>query len=253
MVEKLQEQLLSHLNNMKNFIRETIKACQEIVMMLETTTDISAYAPLEVGAGGDVSCGLDLMAEEIFVKRLQKFGQILSEESGIIGTGVAQIVLDPIDGSDNMLTHFPYYGASIALIENTKVIVGIVCNFANGEIFIKDEKQFLHGKLHSAHFKPVINHHTSKIGVFEKAALYPEVTTALIKNNLKYRAPGAVALSLAYAHYANYMVFLGKMRSYDLEAGLFMCEDLHMYRDDTHIIISKDIEVFEKLKTLILK
>jgi myo-inositol-1(or 4)-monophosphatase len=238
---------------MKNFIRETIKACQEIVMMLETNTDKTAYAPLEVGAGGDVSCGLDLAAEAIFVKRLGRYGQILSEESGIIGAGEAQIVLDPIDGSDNMLTHFPYFGASIAYIEDTKIKIGIVCNFANGDIFIKDEKQFLQGKLHSAHFKPVVKHHTSKIGIFEKAALYPEVTTALIQNNLKYRAPGAVALSLAYAHYANYMVFLGKMRSYDLEAGLFMCENLHMYKDETHIIISKDLEVFEKIKKIILK
>jgi myo-inositol-1(or 4)-monophosphatase len=132
-------------------------------------------------------------------------------------------------------------------------IVGIVCNFANGDIFIKDKQQFLQGKLHSEHFKAVEKHHTSKIGLFEKAALFPEITYELIQNRLKYRAPGAVALSLAYAHYANYMVFLGKMRNYDLEAGLFMCEDLYMYKDDTHIIISKDKAVFEQVKKIILK
>jgi len=235
------------------FIRETIKACQEVVAMLETTTDIEAYQPQEIGAGGDRSVGLDLMAEDIFINRLGRFGRINSEESGIVGEGEVEIVLDPIDGSDNLLTHFPYYGASIAYMKDGKPSMGIVCNFANGDIFIKDKKQFLQGKLHSAHFKPVVKHHTSRIGIFEKAALYPEVTQALIKNNLKYRAPGAVALSLAYAHYANYMVFLGKMRSYDLEAGLFMCEDLHVYKDETHIIISKDIEVFERVKRIILK
>ena len=238
---------------MKAFIRESIKACQEIVAMLDNNTDKEAYAPQEVGAGGDRSVGLDLMAEIIFVKRLGRFGEISSEESGIIGSGEAKIVLDPIDGSDNMLTHFPYFGASIAYMVNEKPVIGIVCNFANGDIFIKDKEQFLQGKLHSAHFRPVVKHHTSKIGIFEKAALHPELTTELIKSHLKYRAPGAVALSLAYAHYANYMVFLGKMRSYDLEAGLFMCEDLYMYKDETHIIISKDKEVFEKIKTIILK
>ena len=238
---------------MQAFIRESIKACQEIVTMLENTTDEAAYAPQEIGAGGDRSVGLDLMAEAIFVKRLGRFGEISSEESGIIGSGEAKIVLDPIDGSDNMLTHFPYYGASIAYMIDEKPVMGIVCNFANGDIFIKDKKQFLQGKLHSAHFRPVVKHHTSRIGIFEKAALYPELTKELIDNRLKYRAPGAVALSLAYAHYANYMVFLGKMRSYDLEAGLFMCEDLHVYKDETHIIISKDKEVFERIKTIILK
>ena len=42
------------------------------------------------------------------------------------------------------------------------------------------------------------------------------------------------------------------MRDYDLEAGIFMCEDLHMYKDDMHIIVSKDKEVFEKVKKIIL-
>ena len=134
-----------------------------------------------------------------------------------------------------------------------KPLVGIVCNFANGDIFIKDRNQFLQGKLHSAHFKPVLKHHTSRIGTFEKAALYPELTQKLIENGLKYRAPGAVALSLAYAHYTNYMVFLGKMREYDLEAGLFMCEDLHLYKDEKRIIISKDKDVFERVKKIILQ
>ena len=237
---------------MQAFIREAIKACQEVVMMLETNTDEAAYQPQEIGAGGDRSVGLDLMAEDIFVRRLGRFGQILSEESGIIGQGEAQIILDPIDGSDNTLTHFPYYGASIAYMKDGKPVIAIVCNFANGDIFIKDDKQFLQGKLHSAHFRPVVKHHTSRIGIFEKAALFPELTVALTKNHLKYRAPGAVALSLAYAHYANYMVFLGKMRQYDIAAGLYMCEDLHMYKDETHIIISKDKDVFERVKAIIL-
>lgn len=237
---------------MQAFIRESIKACQEIVAMLESNTDEAAYAPQSQGAGGDISVGLDLAAEAIFIRRLSRFGQISSEESGIVGKGDSLIVLDPIDGSDNMLTHFPYYGASIAYMREGKCLIGIVCNFANGDIFIKDDKQFLQGKLHSAHFRPVVKHHTSKIGIFEKAALHPELTQKLIQNHLKYRAPGAVALSLAYAHYANYMVFLGKMRTYDLEAGLYMCEDLHMYKDESHIIISKDEKIFEQVKKVIL-
>lgn len=221
--------------------------------MLGSTTDPRAYEPQYKGAGGDLCVGLDLMAEEIFINRLGRFGQINSEESGIVGEGEAQIVLDPIDGTDNLLTLFPYYGASIAYVKGGKPLVGIVCNFANGDIFIKDTKEFLQGNLHSEEFKPVKKHHTSRVGTFEKAALYPEITKELIENHLKYRAPGAVALSLAYAHYTNYMVFLGKMRNYDLEAGLFMCEDLHMYKDETHIIISKDKAVFERVKKIILK
>jgi myo-inositol-1(or 4)-monophosphatase len=235
------------------FIRETIKACEEVSKMLATTTDPKAYEPQYTGAGGDLCVGLDLMAEAIFIKHLGRFGQINSEESGIVGEGKAQIVLDPIDGTDNLLTHFPYYGTSVAYVVDAKPLAGIVCNFANGDIFIKDKEQFLQGKLHSTGYSRVKKHHTSKIGIFEKAALYPQITQALTQNHLKYRAPGAVALSLAYAHYANYVVFLGKMRNYDLEAGLFMCEDLYLYKDEMHIIVSKDKTVFEQVKKIILK
>ena len=72
---------------MQAFIRESIKACQEIVAMLESNTDEAAYAPKSQGAGGDMSVGLDLSAEEIFIRRLSRFGQISSEESGIVGEG----------------------------------------------------------------------------------------------------------------------------------------------------------------------
>ena len=254
MVEKQLRLLFTLLKMLKQeFIREALRASQEVKVMLEDCNDIEDYLPQEIGAGGDATNGLDLKAEAIYVKRLGKFGRIESEESGSIGEGEDVIVLDPIDGSDNTLTHFPYYGASIALVRDGKTIMAIVCNFANSDVFIKDDTNFMHGKLNSAVFQPVQIHHTSKVGIFEKAPIYPDVVKKLMDNKLKFRGPGAVALSLAYAHYVNFVIFLGKMRPYDLKAGLFMCEDLHIYEDEEALIISKDLDVFNRLKTIILE
>ena len=72
---------------MTDFIRACIRANEEIAQALKEGFDASWFEKTVVGAGGDVSSKLDLMAEAIFVKHLGSFGQIESEESGVIGEG----------------------------------------------------------------------------------------------------------------------------------------------------------------------
>lgn len=236
---------------MEIFIDATIAACREVEAFIRNNSDERAYLLHSRGAGGDISIGFDLDAEAIFVKHLGIFGTISSEESGIIGEGDDLIVIDPIDGSDNLKTRFPYYGASIALQKEGRTVVGVICNFANGDCFVKDENRHYRTSL----FRPeimerVAAHEHSRVGIFEKAALYPQYTKALISAGLKFRSPGAVALSLAYAHYAKYVVFFGTMRPYDLEAGLYLTDDLYSYKDEKCLIIAKEKATFEKVCTI---
>ncbi len=44
----------------------------------------------------------------------------------------------------------------------------------------------------------------------------------------------------------------GVMRSYDVEAGLFMCEDLYTYFKDDIFLVSKDKEIFDKISQLFI-
>lgn len=233
---------------MQDFISATLKVCKELGELIRTNEDESAYLPISKGAGGDVSIGFDMLAEALFVKHLQKFGTISSEESGIIGEGEHLIVLDPIDGSDNLKTRFPYYGASIALSLDGEVLVGIVCNLASGECFVRDATSHYVTSLNALDVtNAVIQNKHAKLGLFEKAGLHPGAARKLMDIGLKFRAPGAIALSLSYAHYVNYVVFLGTMRPYDIQAGLYLCKDLHCYMDDNTLIVSKDKMLFEQL------
>jgi myo-inositol-1(or 4)-monophosphatase len=233
---------------LERFIDAAVSACREIEAYIRNNSDERAYMYHSKGAGGDISIGFDLDAEAIFVKHLGPFGTISSEESGIIGEGEDLIIIDPIDGSDNLKTRFPYYGASIALQKAGKTVVGIICNFANGDCFVKDEKRHYRTSLFDTGIiERVRSHEHAKVGIFEKAVLYPQFGQSLIKAGLKFRSPGAVALSLAYAHYAKYVVFFGTMRPYDLEAGLYMTDDLYSYRDEKCLIVAKEKETFEKV------
>ncbi len=238
------------------------EACREIVDTFAHSERETLFKEHSQGHGGDISIGADLIAEKILYKHLSCFGKILSEESGYLGEGLHTIIIDPLDGSDNFKSGFPYYGTSIALVNKTTTLCGIVCNFLNGDFFVRSDDTLTCKNIFNltcaARNEEVllgcksILATSSAIGLFEKAYHNPEIAVILKENNLKFRSPGAVALSLAYAHYVDYVLFLGTMRQYDIIAGMHICKTLYSYKDDTCIIISKDKETFEKLYQLII-
>jgi myo-inositol-1(or 4)-monophosphatase len=237
----------------ESFIKASFEACKEIASVLTQGDKSLLFEEHSKGYGGDISIGADLIAEKILYKYLSSFGKILSEESGYLGDGDYTIIIDPLDGSDNFKSQFPYYGTSIALVENAKTLCGIVCNLVSGEFFVRSDDTLTCKNIFNLTCK-TFTPSLSAIGLFEKAYYNPEVAVILKENNLKFRSPGAVALSLAYAHYVKYVLFLGTMRDYDIVAGMHICKSLYTYKDDTCIIISKDKTTFEKLcKLIILK
>jgi len=238
---------------MDSFIKVCIKANEEIALAIKDGFDESLFEMTEIGAGGDISSKLDLMAEDIFVKYLGSFGHIESEESGLIGEGAAKIIIDPIDGSDNALSLFPYYGTSVARVNADGILdAAMVCNLANGDIFFITKTQPIQeGKLFSNTFHTPKTAPNAHIGLFERAYAHPELVALLDKDDLKFRAPGAIALSLAYAHTVNYVLFMGTFRIYDFAAGLALCEGLAVIVEEDYVIVSKDKKLAEKIEQLI--
>ncbi len=238
---------------MNDFLNAVINANKEIYAAIGNSFKQEWFNEHEVGAGGDVSSGIDLFAESVFVKYLQKFGQIVSEESGIIGNGKDKIIIDPLDGSSNILSRFPYYGTSVALTDidgNTKE--AIVCNLANGDIFYKNINNPLKvANLNSLNFKKEIKILKPKVGLFERSYSYDGIVKKLFNKNLKYRAPGAVALSLAYAHRVNFVIYTGSVREYDIKAGIALCSDLQVKISNKYVIVAREKELLEVLEMIV--
>jgi len=236
-----------------DFIRACIQANEEIALAIKDGFNASWFEKTEVGAGGDVSAKLDLMAEAIFVKYLGSFGQIESEESGSIGEGEEQIIIDPIDGSANALSLFPFYGTSVAKINADGILdAAMVCNLGNADIFFTTLSQGVQqGKLFSTYVhKPHTAPH-AEVGLFEKAYANPHLVAALDAERLKFRAPGAIALSLAYARSVKYVLFMGAFRIYDFAAGLALCEGLEVIVEEDYVIVSKEKSIALKIEQLI--
>jgi myo-inositol-1(or 4)-monophosphatase len=238
---------------MTPFIAACIKANEEIADALKEGFDASWFEKTEMGAGGDVSSKLDLMAEAIFVKHLGSFGHIESEESGLIGDGVDKIIIDPIDGSANALSLFPFYGTSVAKINADGILdAAIVCNLANLDIFLTTTANGVQqGKLFSTTYHTPYTAPNAEIGLFEKAYANPTLVALLDQEKLKFRAPGAIALSLAYARSVNYVLFMGAFRIYDFAAGLALCEGLEVIVEEDYVIVSKDKNIALKIEHLI--
>jgi myo-inositol-1(or 4)-monophosphatase len=239
----------------QGFIQTSFEACQEIIASLKQSETDTLFQKHDVGHGGDISIGADMIAEKILIKHLCTYGKIFSEESGYIGEGELTVVIDPLDGSDNFKSQFPYYGTSIALIDSDRSLCGIVCNFANGDFIARGDGEVTCKNIFDLETKEnVAKNAYATVGLFEKAYDNPNIVSLLKSQRLKFRSPGAVALSLAYAHYVKYVLFFGTMRDYDIVAGIHISKDLFCHRDENCIIISKDEQTFEILcKLIILK
>jgi myo-inositol-1(or 4)-monophosphatase len=237
---------------MKEYIRQAVEANKEIYAYLKKTKDTNLYDSLSKGAGGDITHGIDKYCEDVFIKYLLQFGKIISEECGEIGSGEFEIIIDPLDGSDNFLSKLPYFGSSVAFIKDVKVVGGVVANFAIGDIFIKDNL-FLKATFEDLDFKRVDDSFTGKVGIFERGYKDTKLSQKIREVGIKFRTPGALALSLAYANNVAFMMYEGSVREFDVAAGIFMNSNLNIFLDDKVLLVAKDRDIFERLKSIVME
>ncbi len=237
-----------------DFLQDCIKSCIEIKNILKACCHDELCKEEKIGFGGDRSKKIDIIAEDIFIKYLQKYGQIFSEEIGFVGaSNNTKIIIDPIDGSENFISKIPYFGSSIALVKNGITQKSFIINYSNDDIFYKNGLDFKQGNLGHNYFgKPKINQN-STLGIFERSYKSKTLAKVLKELKLKYRSPGALALSLAYARNVDFVLHEGPVREFDIVAGLHMNEDLCVKKDKNFLFVSKDKQIFDKIQEKLLK
>ncbi len=239
---------------MNAFIKDCIKVNKKIYEYINTHISILDYKQSgQIGFGGDNNLNIDLFAEKIFIDYLKPYGNIFSEESGLISSNSPyKIIIDPIDGSDNFSSNLPYFGTSVALQKNNKTIIAVICNLATGILTYKDEnKNIKKFNLRTNKYINFLEIQKSNIGVFERAYENVKICEKLYENNIKYRSLGAIALSLCDAKNYSFVLFYGKMREFDIVAGLYICEDLNIYQHNNFLIVTKNIHIFNLIKDII--
>jgi fructose-1,6-bisphosphatase/inositol monophosphatase family enzyme len=60
---------------------------------------------------------------------------VVSEESGVSGSGALTVVVDPIDGSTNCDHGVPFFATSLAVLRGNELVAALVMNQATGTIY----------------------------------------------------------------------------------------------------------------------
>lgn len=256
---------------MSDFIKACLIASKQIVEILSQQLD-KHKQKYNIGAGGDISIGADLLSEEIFSEHLLGLANIDSEESGFLqGNGKDIIILDPLDGSDNYLSNIPYYGASLALCNQEKQVKeAIVVNFCTqtaifdeGKGLMKisfadktmSDKKDIACFLQNSYSQNIPNQAQlpTKCGIFEKAYSNPKLSARLFKEHFKFRSLGAAAISISLAYEVNFVLFGGEIRRFDCAAGLFLCKELYIRHQKEFLLISRNKQIFDMILEIIAK
>jgi myo-inositol-1(or 4)-monophosphatase len=125
----------------KDAVVEALKSAR--ARFLELKDDEEARRELGVGAGGDVTRVIDLEVEKAIVESLTESLRdfvLVSEESGLksYGRGKYVVVVDPIDGSTNVLRGYPACSSAVAIAEGATlddVVAAGVVNLVTGDLY----------------------------------------------------------------------------------------------------------------------
>lgn len=79
---------------------------------------------------------LDIAADEVALRVLHGAGfRVVSEESGVSGSGEFTVVVDPIDGSTNCDHGLPFFATSLAVLRGNELVAALVMNQVSGTVY----------------------------------------------------------------------------------------------------------------------
>ena len=229
-------------------VLEILKECA--INVYDNTKDIigtiEGKEKFDVGAGGDVSTKIDLIAERAVFDILKKNAfvpNVVGEECGLVeGRDTGLIVMDGVDGTTNANCGLPFYCCSLAYSQDmnlTSVTDSVVFNLVSGDIFhaSKSRGSFMNDKRLSTAKDPSLTIDEMVIGL-NISGLSKEQFSAisnLISSISHIRHLGANALELCYFARGSidaYIDIRNKIRSIDMaacyliakEAGGLICD-----------------------------
>ena len=212
--------------------KELLKAVPRIAGRADASVSIRR------GASGDQTFFIDEMAEKIVIDAIGKISKdgvgftLISEECGIKRFGPESninILLDPLDGSNNAKRGVPCYATSIAILDGSRLenlLAGYVVDLSSGKEYwaIRGEGAWCNEesiKCRSGEEFDMVAFEASTPSKDIKRIL-PLVTSAR-----KVRCLGSIALDIALMAYGalDIIVVATPSRSFDYAAGMLILQE----------------------------
>jgi myo-inositol-1(or 4)-monophosphatase len=219
-----------------DILREASKKIYENVKNLAGTEDAAGH--FGIGAGGDISRNIDMVAEKTvldYLKEIKFECVVLGEECGRVelsNNSKGFVIMDAIDGSANSVRGVPFFCSSLAFATDNKlssITDGVITNLTTGEMYwaSKEKGSFFNGsKIHVHDKEPIykivgINISGVKSDLIEK--LHP-----IFEQHSHIRHFGANALEMAMFARGLMDIFIDlrkKIRIQDIAAGYLIVKE----------------------------
>ncbi len=218
-----------------------IKACEKASKIL--IRDFGEVEKLQVSIKGplDFVTNADIKVEKIIIDELTKSKKkyfIISEEAGkIINKDKDGCwIIDPIDGTTNLLHGIPHFAISIALKIKKEIVCGVIYDPIKDEMFYaeKNNGAYLNNKRIRVSKKNNI-----------KECLFATGGKKEIISTLNTRKSGSAALDLAYVASGRYDgCFQNQLNLWDVAAGLILIKEAGGKINDLDLSQNENIEIF---------
>ena len=179
---------------------------------------------------------VDVEAEKMLVEGLKKLvpdaGFLTEEETTDQEKGEKYWIIDPLDGTTNYLHGLPLYAISIALVENKQVVIGVVYEIGNDELFYawKDGGAYLNDKPISVSKKEQLSSALLATGFpyhdFSKMPQYMQLLQDCFQYTRGMRRFGSAATDLAYVACGRFEGFFEYgLNPWDVAAGVLLVHE----------------------------
>ena len=219
-----------------DILREVSKKIYENVKDMAGTDH--AAGDFGIGAGGDISRNIDIIAEKTvldFLKEINFECVVLGEECGRVELSEnpkGYVIMDAIDGSANAVRGVPFFCSSLAFATENKlssITDGVITNLSNGEMYwaSKGKGAFFNNEQIKVHKKDPIY----KIVGINTSGASPELMKKLhpiFEKHNHTRHFGANALEMALFARGLMDIFIdlrGKIRIQDIAAGYVIVKE----------------------------
>lgn len=220
-LEKLLQGTIKIVEQTGAFIAQERKTFSEKDVLNKDTNDLVSY--------------VDKQSEQRLMEALGKLlpgaGFIAEESSPQANAAGLNWIIDPLDGTTNFIHQVPSYAISVALAAENEILLGVVYNVAQQEMFYahKEGKAFKNGREISVskHSKmadclvatgfPVKN--------FDRLEGFQGTTEYFMKNTRGLRRLGAAAVDLCYVACGKFDGFFEyNLNAWDVAAGALIVE-----------------------------
>jgi myo-inositol-1(or 4)-monophosphatase len=118
-------------------------AARQAGQFLKKEYNKAGRASIQYKTPGDTVTYCDKNAEKIIIQAIKKYfpgHTIISEEAGLLKKKSDYVwTIDPLDGTNNFVTHIPLFTTSIAMFYKNKVVLGVTYVPLTGEMYWASE------------------------------------------------------------------------------------------------------------------